>query len=512
MRTDLVTIIFGMKVRQAREKKGLSLKEFAARCEMSASYITEIEKGRKYPKIDKIMKMAAVLDKDYDDLVSIRLDSSLRHLESTLSAPLLQAFPFDEFGLDIADLVNLLTRAPDKASALLRTILEIGRRYDMKDEHFLRAALRSYQEINDNYFPDLEDAAVAFAAQHNLTVPLALGDAAAVLQKRYSYDIDMETLADDAVLSGYRSVMVKGRPPRILVNNHLSETQIKFLLLREMGYQSLKLKGRAYTSPPEVVESFEQVFNDFQASYFAGALLMPRAEILADIEAFFGQEVFRPNMLQAMLTKYRVTPEMLLYRFSELVPQHFGIGIHFLRFHDAESGYHLVKQLNMSQLPLPSGIGLNEHYCRRWLTTRLLQELGDAVPVSADMVASNGIYAQRDGTIEIEKPHIGVQMSEYFGSGTRFLCMGFGRPLALSPNVNTSVIVGFRVDADLGSAIHFVDDPDVPVTVINETCERCALTETQCSMRAAPPHVLRTREARTQRQKAIQALLAELRN
>ena len=103
-----------------------------------------------------------------------------------------------------------------------------------------------------------------------------------------------------------------------------------------------------------------------------------------------------------MLTNYRVTPEMLLYRFSELVPQHFGIGIHFLRFHDADGDYHLVKQLNMSQLPLPSGIGLNEHYCRRWLTTRLLQEMVDAVPVSAEMVASNGIYAQRDGTLEIE--------------------------------------------------------------------------------------------------------------
>jgi hypothetical protein len=203
---------------------------------------------------------------------------------------------------------------------------------------------------------------------------------------------------------------------------------------------------------------------------------------------------------------------MLLYRFSELVPQFFGIGIHFLRFQNAGDTYHLVKQLNMSQLPLPSGIGLSEHYCRRWLTTRLLQEMEDAVPVSAEMVAANGIYAQRDGTLEIDKPHIGVQMSEYFGSGTRFLCMGFGRPLALSPGVNTSVIVGFRVDADLGSAIKFVDDPDVPVTVINETCERCALTETQCTMRAAPPHVLHKRVARSERQKAVQALLAELRN
>ena len=58
-----------------------------------------------------------------------------------------------------------MTRKPDKASALLHAILEIGRRYDLQEEDFLRAALRSYQEIHENYFQELEDAALTFASE-----------------------------------------------------------------------------------------------------------------------------------------------------------------------------------------------------------------------------------------------------------------------------------------------------------------------------------------------------------
>ena len=63
------------------------------------------------------------------------------------------------------NLINLLTREPDKPSALLHAILEIGSRYDLQEEDFLRAALRSYQEIHENYFQDLEDAALAFSSE-----------------------------------------------------------------------------------------------------------------------------------------------------------------------------------------------------------------------------------------------------------------------------------------------------------------------------------------------------------
>ncbi len=62
-------------------------------------------------------------------------------------------------------MLGLVTREPDRASALLHAIVEIARRYDLKEEEFLRAALRSYQEIHENYFPELEEAAATFLTE-----------------------------------------------------------------------------------------------------------------------------------------------------------------------------------------------------------------------------------------------------------------------------------------------------------------------------------------------------------
>jgi len=82
----------------------------------------------------------------------------------------------------------------------------------------------------------------------------------------------------------------------------------------------------------------------------------------------------------------------------------------------------------------------------------------------------------------------------------------FSRPLVLSPNVNSSVLVGFRVDAELRRVVRFLDDPAIPRAYINETCERCPLTAVQCDDRAAPPTILEAQEQATARRLALSKL------
>jgi len=497
MSLDFINIIFGMKVRQARAEAGLTLSEFANLCELSPSYLTEIEKGRKYPRTDKIVKMAEALGKGYDDLVSIALDPSLTYLESTLSSSALQRFPFEEFGLEAGDLISLLTRQPERASALLHAILEISRRYNLTEEEFLRAALRSYQEIHENYFPELEEAALAFTAAHAApygltpTAPVELATLQAILETQYGYTIDDATIAQTPALRGYRSIVLPGRAPTLLINSALYSRQVKFVLARELGYCYLDLKERSLTSAPERAETFQQLLNDYKAAYFGGALLMPRAAFLDDLQRFFSMSAWDAAPLVAMLTAYNVTPEMLLYRFSELAPQYFGVKLHFLRFHHVLGSreYHLVKQLNMNRLLVPSGIGLDEHHCRRWLSVRLLREL-----------EAQGIPSR------VEEMPVGVQLSEFVASPDRFLSIGFARQMVLSPEVTSSVSVGFRVDADLHNTIRFLEDPQIPRVLINETCERCPLTLDQCRARAAEPTLLRAREADLARKLALSQL------
>ena len=497
MNTDVVNIIFGMKLRQARIEANLSLTEFAARADLSPSYVTEIEKGRKHPKTDKIFRMAQVLGKSYDELVSIKLSPALTDLESMLASPLLRQFPFEEFDLDINDLINLLTRAPDKASALLHAVFEIARQYDMKDEHFLRAALRSYQELHDNYFPELEQAATTFAERFGLhqDMPVSLEALTEIIRGEYNYQLDTMQLAEYPELKGYRAVYFEGKQPTFIINPTLYPLQRKFILARELGYAYLGLKERSHTSTPDRVDSFRQVLNDFRASYFAGALLMPRDSLVTDVRTFFAQETWNFVPLLAMLYKYDVTPEMLLYRLSEVIPQTFGTRLHFLRFHHVNSEYKLIKRLNMNRLLLPSGIGLHEHYCQRWLSSRLLMQLEQD---------------QANNTIS-NLPLVDVQISEFLETKERFLCIGFARPLVLSANDNSSVIIGFRLTDDLKNTIRFAADPNIPITVINETCERCPLTPAECHVRSAPPTILVQEQVKADRKQALDRLEATIR-
>ena len=492
MKTDLMNIIFGMKVRKARTEMDMSLSAFAKEAGLSASYLTEIEKGRKYPKRDKILKIAEVTGKDYDELVSIRLDPSLKYLESALQSPLLSEFPFDEFGVELGSLVDVLTNAPDKTSALIQALFDIGRRYDMKEEHFLHAAMRSLQEMYDNHFPEIEESAEITIKQHSFSTPPTQEELENVLINDMGYDIDYDLLLKDSVLAGLRSVLVKGKRPRLLINNRLTKGQQKFLMAREIGMRALKLKDRAHTSPPLEIDSFDQVLNNFKASYFAGAIMMPREAILADLETFFELETFQPEHIMAIMNKYEASPEMLCYRISELVTHHFGIDIHFLRFNDGGGRYQLIKHLNMNNLPLPAGTALREHYCRRWLTVRLLREIQQDPPPP-------------------NRPHIGVQMSEFLNKGSKFLCIGFSRSMALEPGINTSVNIGFRVTPGLSNTIKFADDPNIPHTIISDTCERCSLTYEQCSVRAVDSRKWDRQVLTDERKAALQNLMAELR-
>ena len=352
MSGDLVNIIFGIKLRQARTEAGLTLTEFAEQSELSISYLTEIEKGSKYPRTDKILKMAEVLRKDYDELVSIHLEPGLAYLETALSSSVLRQFPFEEFGLEISSLVRLLTRAPVHVSAFLHALISIGRHYDMSHEQFLLAALRSYQEIHENYFPEIETEADAFAEKYLISVdgPPPTVRLEQILRDKFGYQLDYDRLARDRELADFRTVFIDGSRPRLLINERLQDHQIKFLLARELGYCVLDLKERSRTSTPYQINSFQQLLNDFLASYFGGALLMPSANFVSDVQTLFSLERWNPKPLLEMLTRYDVTPEMLLYRFSELIPERFGLRLHFLRFHDVDGSYHLYKQLHMNNL------------------------------------------------------------------------------------------------------------------------------------------------------------------
>src|SRR6476660_3323224 len=225
-----------MKLRQFREQAGLSLTDLGSRMKLYTSDLTEIEHGKKYPKAEKIARMAEALGRNYDDLVSIRLDEQLSPLSGFLESPVLHNFPFHMFGISPAQVVELMTQQPLEASALVNALIGIAEQYNIGVEHLYRSALRSYQELHENYFPDIERAVDEFVRDASIKADptSSYADLRALIENRFNYQLDDKQLSKHPRLEHSRSVLVdrRGSSPTLLMNPFLTDLQKKFILAR----------------------------------------------------------------------------------------------------------------------------------------------------------------------------------------------------------------------------------------------------------------------------------------
>jgi XRE family transcriptional regulator, fatty acid utilization regulator len=505
MNGENLRIILGIKLKQLRTTKNFSLKELSERTDLSISYLSEIEKGKKYPKPEKIISLAHALGTTFDELVTLKVDETLDPLTAVLNSPAMREFPFKLFGIEPQDIMDLFSAAPAKAGALLKAFLEIIRGYDMSVEQFILAALRSYQKMHQNYFEDLEQAAERFAEEMRWKAkfPMPTEVIQAALESKYNYVIDSATLATMPELQKFRTVYIppskatktaSAIKPRLLLNKDLVDRQQAFIYGRELGYNYLQLRERALTSSWIKVESFEQVLNNFKASYFSGALLMNRHSVVKDLTKLFHKKQWDAPAFLAMLDKYAVTPEMLLYRMTELLPQFFNLQeLHFLRFsHRTGTGnMKLTKFLNMSQVFAPYGLDLNEHYCRRWLPVAILKR-------------EQNELAERDPM----HPLVIVQRPYFVETNVEYFVITVARRFALKPLFHSSVSIGFLMNDAFKETVKFWNDPSIEKIQVNETCERCGLREDVCRERIAPPTLYMKTERQTLREASLQTLLA----
>jgi len=503
--SDHLRFILGLKLRTLRHERGDSLKTVAEQSGLSVSYLSEIEKGKKYPKPDKLIDLADALGVAYDELVSLSVTDDLSPLKNVFSSSFIEEFPFEVFGLESQDVFSLVSDQPERAGALIRTFLEVGRTYDMQVEHFLFAALRSYQQMHGNYFGELEEAAAAFRERQGWTdgrppSPDTLRD---LLVDEYGYEVDLNTLADHPELDGFRTVYVDGSSPTLVVNSDLMPSQRAFLYAREIGHCELGIEERPRTSSWLRVESFEPLLNNFRASYFAGAVILSRASLLDDLEQVFESKTWKPGWVRECMDRYNATPEMLQYRLTELVPEHFGLDdFFFIRFYNepGSSDFHLNKVLNMSDVPVPHGVGLNEHYCHRWPAIKQLKDLG---------------RKQDTGTLSTapaEQPQVRAQRSYFLEEEAEYFVLSIARPLALQPGTNSGVSVGFLMNDTFRKRVRCWQDESIPQVEVNLTCERCPLPRDRCTDRAAPPAIYEAEEDQAQKEQAVDELIASIRD
>ncbi len=469
-------LIFGLKVRQLRTERKLSFAELALATGMSISYLNEIEKGKKYPKDDKIALLATALGATIADLTSQQLSKQLSPIGALLKSQFLNDLHLEIYGIETNKVIEMLADAPSQVGAFISTLMQLSRNHSAQQEHFYFASLRSYQELHQNYFEELEQRVDECIAEFGL---LENGNASktevlyAILTKKMGYKIDKTELQNHQELSTIRSYF-KPETQTLMLRDDLSNPQERFVVAREIAYNYLQIKDRNLASMPIEVKSFDFVLDNFKSAYFAAALLLHRDVLLADLRVFFRQTTWQPALLLDLLEKYDASPEMLLHRLTNLLPHYFGLSnLFFLRFSTKNGSNEmlLTKELHLSRLNQPNLNPNSEHYCRRWLSITLLDDLRKQQLGNND----NSFVAA-------------AQRSQYFGlDGEEYLCFTIAKTGAPTPNLNVSVTIGIQITPVSQQRIKFLADENIPKRIVNQTCERCPIAD--CTERAAPPRI-----------------------
>jgi hypothetical protein len=234
------------------------------------------------------------------------------------------------------------------------------------------------------------------------------------------------------------------------------------------------------------VNSFEEALNNYLATYFSVAILINRHAFVRDVGILFNQTTWNSQLLLHLITKYQASPEVLFQRFN-LLAQEFGLSkMFFLRVvHELDRDrFEIDKELHLNRRHEPHASGLNEHYCRRWISLALLRKLK---------------LNDRAGELLT-----GVQRARFMDTDQEYLCLSVAKHGYPTPNRNVSITIGILLDEQAKRLIRFWNDPEIPQAAVNVTCERCPIAD--CRERAAEPEQYQRKETRRHMLDALRKL------
>jgi XRE family transcriptional regulator, fatty acid utilization regulator len=489
---DSLKFILGLKLKDLRAKKGLSLKELASMSGLSSSYLNEIEKGKKYPKVEKLLSLARGLKVSLDDLTSVRISKKLKPILEFIESDLYNRLPLDAFGLTDQDLFELMSGAPEKFSSFIMALQGLARFHDFSMDKFHKIALRSYKELNGNYFPEIETIARVTRSQYFNETPLSIEGLKKVLEEKFHYNIDTTTLGEDSTLTKLRSLYKEGPPHHLLLGGNLKDSHILFILAKELGSCVMGLPKTVLGGKNLYDQTFNEILSDYKSSYFSGSLLINENELAADMRGFFGNSDFNGQDLLKIKAKYAAGTEVFMQRLTQILPTHFGLDqLFFLKFNNPflssnPNKITLSQEIHLGGVHNPHGVEQNEHYCRRWITVALLNEL------------AKGDNRERTHIVEAQK-------SIMIENGSTYFCISVAMPSKRKDDMNSCVTIGMRCNEQFQNSAKFWNSSEVRTKEVSQTCERCPITD--CDDRACAPSIYLESQSDKQIKEKITSLL-----
>lgn len=484
--SDFIKTVLGLKMKQLRQKNNWSLQDLANISGLSKSYLNEIENGKKYPKHDKIAQLAVALNSSYDELVSTKLDKSLLPIAEILQSEFFKEIPLDLFGINKNTLISIIGDAPKKVTAFINTLIEISKNYNLGKERFYFAVIRSFQELHDNYFPFIEEKAESYLQENALSVKPNSVDLQKILMEQFDYEVKLLNLEQYGASGKLRSLFIPEKK-LLLLNELLDEDQKTFILAKEIGFTILNLSPRPNTYSWLDFTSFDELLNNYYASYFAGSLLIRKDTLTQKLTVFFQNPEWNALLFENLIEEFTNSPETFYYRLTNILPQELGIkDLFYLCFTKKKNSnkIQILKELHLNQQQAPHANSTNEHYCRRWIAVKTLVEIKENEKVTA------------------------AQISHYKDSGLSYLVLSTSQKNPFSDGTNRSYCLGILLNANSLKKIKFAKSESVKTINVGVTCETCSILD--CEVRQAPPVRLEKENFNENMKKSIQKIRKEI--
>jgi predicted transcriptional regulator/DNA-binding XRE family transcriptional regulator len=366
---DLVTL--GRRIRHARKASGRTLGELAAAVDRAPSLLSQIENGKREPRLTLIQALASALGVDVGYLIKPEPPSPRAALEIALSkaqdSPLYASLGLPKVGLTsklpteaLEALVGLHTELERRATEQAATPEEARR---------ANAELRQGMRDRDNYFIEIERIAANLSA--------TIGHTSGPLTERH-----LNALTDHLGFTLHRTTDL----PR--ATRSITDLRHRRIFLPAPSHAShdprtivLQTLGHFALGHQEPVNYADFLRQRVEVNYIAAALLMPESAAVGFLQQAKAAKVLAIEDLRDM---FAVSYETAAHRFTNLATYHLGIPVHFMRV--GEDGI-IYKAYENDDVTFPTdvtGAIEGQMVCRYWAAR--------AVFAAADRYASHYQY------------------------------------------------------------------------------------------------------------------------
>jgi transcriptional regulator with XRE-family HTH domain len=371
----------GTKIRNIRKRNNLTMEDLSVRCIQidadsapSISYLSMIENGKRVPSEKMLEVIADVFQKE----ISWFLDES-PEIESIIDNK-------KKGGIDgVALEPGFLFSKDHLQSALPEMLSQTG----TSGQQFGHLLIRAHQEQNQNNFPDLEKAAEDVGKK---VMPMSVDEIHGIVKKMGMsikwFNRNPDEIIDEGNVKS--KTLVRSfyeKPGTIYINELLQKYphSLKYDLATHIGHYALYgteglsstnmtghgLIGKTYKEVNELHQSMTidstdilQAWRDFECSFFAGALLCPKAP--------FKQHLNRTSHSINFNEAVGVSPATYMRRMTSVSPYPYW------HYFDAYQPARLKAVYRGNGIPLPLGnMRPIQDPCPHWSLFRVLDTNND---------------------------------------------------------------------------------------------------------------------------------------